>query len=216
MVLDLNMEAYDSSYPQQEITDFEAEAHYYNNRGVDFLNADDMKQAFLYFRKALTLQPKQAFIWGNMGALYLHYDHYPEAEAALLHALELDPYELTAISVLQRLYVKQGNTKLANYYREEAERSRMKNPYYRYYLARKLLDENKPGLALKQIKWSIRRYRMEHRFYFMAAKIYARLGMQIDTERNMRWAAELAKDEKNRLMYQSKMARLREISRQDQ
>ena len=128
MVLGLNMEEYDSSYPQRRITDIEAEAHYYNNRGTDFLNAEDMEQAFLYFRKALALQPGQAFIWGNMGALYLRYGHYQEAEAAFLYALELDPSEITAISNLQRLYVKQGNTKLANSYRQKAERSQYEEP----------------------------------------------------------------------------------------
>ena len=212
MVLGLNMEEYDSSYPQRRITDLEAEAHYYNNRGVDFLNADDVEQAFLHFRKALTLQPAQAFIWGNMGALYLRYNHYQEAEAAFRQALALDSSEITAISNLQRLYVRQGNTNSANYYRREAERSRMKNPYYRYYMARKLLDENQPGPALKHIKWSIRKYRTEHRFHFLAAKIYARLGMIDDAEESLERAAELAEDEKNRLLYQSKITRLREIS----
>lgn len=213
VVLDLNIDEYDSSYPQRRITDCEAEAHYHNNRGVNYLNADDMEQAFLHFRKALTLQPGQAFIWGNMGALYLRNGRYPEAEAAFLHALTLDSSDITAISNLQRLYVRQGNTKLANYYRKEAERSRMKNPYYRYYLAGKLLDENQPDLALKHITWSIRKYRTEHRFHFLAAKIYARLGMSDDAEESLKRAAELTEDDNNRLLYQSKMARLREISR---
>jgi tetratricopeptide (TPR) repeat protein len=212
MVLGLNMEEYDSSYPQRRSTDLEAEAHYHNNRGVDFLNAKDMERAFLHFQKALMLQPGQAFIWGNMGALYLRYDHYQEAEAAFLHALELDSSETTAIGNLQRLYVRQGNTESANYYRRQAERSRMKNPYYRYYLAGKLLDENQPELALKHIKWSIHEYRREHRFHFLAAKIYTRLGLNDDAEESLKRAAELAEDQKSRLLYQSKIARLREIS----
>ena len=213
MVLDLNIEEYDSSYPQWRITDIEAEAHYYNNRGANFLNADDMEQAFLHFRKALALQPEQGFIWGNMGALYLRYGHYREAEAALLRALELDSSEITAISNLQRLYVQQGDAELSEYYKREAERVRMKNPYYRYYLARKLLDDDQPLPALKQIKRSIRSYKTEHRFHFLAAKIYACLGRSDDAEKSLVRAAELAEDEKNRLLYQSKMARLREISK---
>jgi tetratricopeptide (TPR) repeat protein len=212
MVLGLNMEEYDSSFPQRIISDIEAEAHFYNNRGTDYLNANDMKKAFLYFRKALMLQPGQAFLWGNMGVLYLRYGYYKEAEAAFLHALELDSSESTSISNLQRLYVKQGNTQLADYYREEAELSRMKNPYYRYYLARKLLDENKPEPALKQIKWSIREYGKEHRFYYLEAKIYARLGRQDDAEKSLERAAELTENADSRLLYESKISRLREVS----
>ena len=213
MVLGLNMEEYDSSFPQRTIPDIAGEAHYYNNRGTDFLNENDVEQAFIHFKKALTLQPEAAFLWGNMGVLYLRHDHYQEAEAAFLHAIELDPYEVTAISNLQRLYVKQGNSKLADYYSKEAEHSRMKNPYYRYYLAEKLLEDNQPGLALKHIKWAISRYKREHRFYFLAAKIYANLGKSNDAEKSLKRAAELAENENNRLMYESKISKLREISR---
>ena len=109
--------------------------------------------------------------------------------------------------------MKQGNTQLANYYKQEAERSRMKNPYYRYFLARQLLDDNQPDLALKHIKWSIRRYSKEHRFHFLEAKVYARLGKHNDAEESLERATKLTQDEKNRLLYQSKIARLREMSR---
>ena len=215
MILDLDLEEYDSSFPQHRITDTAAEAHYYNNRGAEYLNANDMEQAFLHFQKALTLQPRQAFLWVNMGVLYLRYGHYQEAEAAFLHTLELDSSNLAAITNLQRLYVKQGNTELANYYRQEAERSRMKNPYYRYFLAMQLLDDNQPDLALKHIKWSIRKYSREHRFHFLAAKIYAHLGEHDDAEKSLERAARLTEDEKNRLLYKSKIARLREVSKPD-
>lgn len=215
MILDLDLEEYDSSYPQYSITDVAAEAHYYNNRGVDYLNANDIEQAFLYFRKALALQPRQAFLWVNIGVLYLRYGHYQEAEAAFLNALKLDSSDITVISNLHRLYVKQGNTELANYYRQEAERSRMKNPYYRYYLAQQMLDDNQQDLALKHIKWAIRKYDKEHRFHFLAAKIYARLGKSDDAEKSLERAAKLTENEENRLLYQSKIARLREISKKD-
>ena len=215
MILNLELEEYDSSYPQRIITDVIAKAHYYNNRGTDYLNANDMEKAFLYFRKALTLQPKLAFLWVNLGVLYLRYGHYQEAEAAFLHTLELDSFDITAISNLQRLYVKTGNTELANYFRKEAERSRMKNPYYRYFLANQLLDNNQPDLALKHIRWSIRKYSKEHRFHFLAAKVYARLGKHDDAEKSLERAAKLTEDEKNRLLYQSKIARLRKISKRE-
>jgi len=78
-----------------------------------------------------------------------------------------------------------------------------------------LLDDNQPDLALKHIKWAIRKYGKEHRFHFLAAKIYARLGKRDDVEKSLEQAAKLTEDEKNRLLYQSKIARLREISGQD-
>ena len=215
IILDLDLEEYDFSYPQQKITDIAAEAHYYNNRGTDYLKANDMEQAFLYFKKALTLQPEQAFLWVNMGVLYLRYSHYQEAEAAFLHTLELDSTDITAINNLQSLYVRQGNTKLAEYYREEAERSRLKNPYYLYFLAGKMLDNNQPDSALKYIRRAINRYEREYRFHFLAAKIYARLGKPDDAEESLELATRLTDDEKNRLLYQSKIGRLREISQQD-
>lgn len=215
IILDLDIEEYDSSYPQQKITDIAAEAHYYNNRGADYLKVNDMEQAFLHFRKALELQPEQAFLWVNMGVLYLRYGHYQEGEVALLHTLELDSSNMTAINNLQNHYVRQGNTELAEYYREEAERSRMKNPYYRYFLAGKMLDNNQPDSALKHIKWAIRRYEREYRFHFLAAKIYARLGKHDDAEESLELATRLTEDKENRLLYQSKIARLREISSRD-
>jgi Flp pilus assembly protein TadD len=215
MILNLELEEYDSSYPQHIISDIVAKAHYYNNRGTDYLNANDVENAFLYFRKALTLQPKLAFLWVNLGVLYSRYDHYQEAEAAFLHALELDSSDITAISNLEYLYMKQGNIELANDYRQEAERSRMKNPYYRYFLANQLLDNNQPDLALKHIRWSVRKYSKEHRFHFLAAKVYARLGKHDDAEKSLERAAKLTDDKENRLLYQSKIARLREISKRE-
>jgi Flp pilus assembly protein TadD len=215
MILDLELEEYDSSHRQSRITDIAAKAHYYNNRGMDYLNANDMEQAFLHFRKALTLQPKLAFLWVNLGVLYLRYGHYQEAETAFLHALELDSSDITAISNLQRLYVKQGNTDLADYFRQKAERFRMKNPYYRYFLANQLLDNNQPDLALKHIKWSIHKNSKEHRFHFLAAKVYARLGKHDDAEKSLERAAKLTEDKENRLLYQSEIARLREISKRE-
>jgi Flp pilus assembly protein TadD len=77
-----------------------------------------------------------------------------------------------------------------------------------------LLDDNQPNLALKHIKWAIRKYGKEHRFHFLAAKIYARLGRNDEVEKSLEQAAKLTEDEKNRLLYQSKIARLRELSNQ--
>ena len=211
MILDLELEDYDSSYPQNRITDIAAEAHYYNNLGAEYLNNNDREQAFLYFLKALTLLPERAFLWINMGVLHLRYGHYREAEAALLRALELDSANISAINNLQTLYVKQGNSELASYYKQEAERSRMKNPYYRYFLAKKLMDEDKLDSALKHIKWSIRRYGREHRFHFLEAQIYTHMGKYDDAKESLKRAVKLTADDKNRLLYKSKMARLREI-----
>jgi Tfp pilus assembly protein PilF len=160
-------------------------------------------------------QPGQAFLWVNMGVLYLRHGHYQEAETAFLNTLELDPSIITAINNLQNLYVRQGNTELAEYYRKEAENSRMKNPYYRYFLARKLLDNNQPDLALKHINWAIRKYEREYRFHFLAAKIFARLRKLDDVEKSLELATRLTDEEKNRLLYQSKIGRLREISKQE-
>ena len=213
LLLGLDIEEYDSSYPQYRITDAVAEAHYYNNRGTDYLKINDMENAFLYFKKALMLQPRIRLFYGLIWeSLYLRYGHHKEAEAAFLHALDLDSSELTAISNLQRLYVLQDNSELANYYKQEAERSRMKNPYYRYYLARKQLEDNQPHLALKNIKWAIERNGKEHRFHYLAAKIYARLGRRDDVEESLKQAAHLTENENSRLLYESKIVRLREIS----
>jgi len=68
---------------------------------------------------------------------------------------------------------------------------------------------------LKHIKWAIRKYGKEHRFHFLAAKIYARLGKSDDAEKSLERAAKLTEDGENRLLYQSKIERLREISKQD-
>jgi Flp pilus assembly protein TadD len=214
-ILDLDLEEYDSSYRQHRITDSAVEAHYYNNRGVYYLNVGNMEQAFLHFRKALALQPELDFLWANIGVLYLRNGHYKEAEAALLNTLVLAPSNTTAIYNLQRLYVKQGNTELANYYGQEAERHRMKNPYYRYSLAKHLLKNKQPDLALRHIKSSIRMCRKEHLFHFLAARIYARLGKYDDMEESLERAARLTENEKTRLQYQSKLARLKNIPKQD-
>ncbi|MFC1841349.1 tetratricopeptide repeat protein [Thermodesulfobacteriota bacterium] len=82
-------------------------------------------------------------------------------------------------------------------------------------MARQLLDNNQPDPALKHINWAIRRYEREYRFHFLAAKIYARLGKHDDAEESLELATRLTDDEKNRLLYQSKIGRLREITKKD-
>jgi tetratricopeptide (TPR) repeat protein len=191
-VIDINMEAYDTSYPQRIISDKLAKAQYYNNRAMAYLGDRKYMDALRYQLKALSLQPRESFLWSNLATLYNRSGHRRAAEMAYRVALHENPDDLVAISNAARLYESMGRTKLAASLRERAERSRSRNPYYQYVLALKALGNSNFNLAQKYARKAIRLYPREHRFYFLLGVIYEHEGDHIEADKSWKKAMHLA------------------------
>ena len=177
------------------IKDNEAFAQYFNNLAVEYLQAKDYPQAFLYLRKALATDPESAFTWSNLGVLYRRVDKLSRAETAFLYALELNPKEQVAMSNLARVYVDLGQTEQADYYAGRVKQFRLKNPYYLLALAQRELKAGKYKGALRYLARARSIKPTESALYQLQAEIYTLQGRTRLAARSAPKAAEYG-DEK--------------------
>ena len=209
-VVDFNLAAYDPVYEQRKLSDTEALAQYYSNRGVELMGTGDSRQSFLYLRKALDLLPGDTDLWSNLGALYSRFGHFDEAEQSYRQALLLDEGNLVAISNLERLSRSRGELALADYYAKRARYHRERNPYYLYYLARSAYEEGAYRQAQKQLRRALWKYENDHRFHFLMGLTNYRLGEFEDSKGNFREAFSLAERAETRSAYLHKLEYLRQ------
>ena len=127
-VVDFNLQAYDPVYDQRRLSDTEAFAQYYSNRGLELMQLGSMREAFRYLRKALELKPGNADLWANLGAFYSRNQQFTAAEQSYQQALRLKSSHTIAMSNLERLYRNQQRMELANYYADKARYHRERNP----------------------------------------------------------------------------------------
>lgn len=207
-IIDLNMEDYDLDYPQHRVSDDYAMAQFLNNRAMELLFDKDWQGSFRYLRAALELEPKQAFLWGNLGSLYRRAEHYREAELAFLKSLEMDPRNLLAMSNLSRLYRQLGRESEAETFSAKVVNHRRKNPYYRYYLAQTALDQRQFELAQTHIEAAIGAYDKDHRFYFLAATVSSAQGDMDRAQKYLKRATALTKNPTQKERYSNKLEAL--------
>ncbi|WP_237058000.1 tetratricopeptide repeat protein [Microbulbifer sediminum] len=209
-VVDFNLEAYDPVYDQRRLSDRQAFAQFYSNRGVELMQAGDIESAFLYLRKAIDLQPASADLWSNLGALYSRAGHMNEAEQSYRQTLLLDSGHLVATSNLERLYRADGRTALADDYARRARYHRERNPYYLYQQARYAFESGEYQEARHQLKRALWKHGDDHRFHFLMALTSLRLGDVQDSREHFTQAFLLADNPSTENAYARK---LRAISR---
>jgi Flp pilus assembly protein TadD len=177
-VVDLSVDNYEYHYPQHRLSEQEAAAQHYNNRGAEFLNQGQNDEAMRYFRRALYLDPQAGHIWGNLGTLFRRLGRQQDAEVAYRQALTLNINDQVAISNLSRLYQDQGDTEKARKFKKVADDFRKKNPFWHYTRAKAEYEIGEYDSALKAIWHAIALKKDEYRFYRFASLIYFRQGKQ--------------------------------------
>jgi tetratricopeptide (TPR) repeat protein len=175
VIIDLEMERYRANYRQHEISDTVATAQFYSNRAMEYLDAGNFTDAFLNLRKSIDLNNQQSYVWSNLGVLYSRKKRLHEAELAYLHALELNPDDLTVMSNLSYHYSQAGNKEQALKFSRLAQRYRESNPYYKYNLALSALEQREYEPALQLVLQAIEREKNDVRFYELAATLYEKL-----------------------------------------
>jgi Flp pilus assembly protein TadD len=186
-VVDFNIDDFRASYETREISDDRARAHYFNNMGVEAMQAGDAATAAAYFRKALADNDSEfSPAWTNLGTLYLRLGHPAHAEAAYLQALKVDRDEVVAMSNLASLYERQGDTKRAAVYRKRVVHHRQQNPYYRFQRAREAFGAGDWDAAIRHLKFATRRKPHEASFADLMARCYLGKG---DERAARRWQA---------------------------
>jgi tetratricopeptide (TPR) repeat protein len=192
-VVDFNIDDFRANYETRTISDTRARAHYFNNMGVESMQAGDAATAVAYFRKALADNDRQfSPAWTNLGTLYLRLGHPAHAEAAYLQALRADKDELVAMSNLAGLYERQGDSKRAAAYRRRVVHHRMQNPYYRFQRAREAYGAGDWDVAIGHLKFAVRKKPDEASFFALMARCYLGKGDERAAHRWQSRADELA------------------------
>jgi Flp pilus assembly protein TadD len=204
-VVDFNIDDFKSTYERRDISDQRAFAHFYNNKGVEQLQAGRYAAAFGNLRAALAFDPEFAAGWSNLGSLYNRAGQSAYAEAAYLEALRLEPSMLLAMSNLSRLYETMGDDERAEYYRDQVTWHRNRNPYYRYSLARQAFLDRDYEQAIDHLEFAVRKKKWEDSFYFLMGLSYLQLGDERSARRWLEKAEKIAQDDALKRNYQSKI-----------
>jgi Flp pilus assembly protein TadD len=212
-VVDFNIADFQADYDMRVVSDERALAHFFNNLGAQLMQDGDMTAAFYAIRRAITENDRSfAPAWDSLGTLYRRKGFSYHAEAAFLQALEIDKSDLTAMSNLTSLYDRRGEPKLAARYRNKVTSYRMRNPYYRFQLARAAYHLEDYELAIDHLKFALRKGREEDRFCALLSLVYLKMG---DEEKSRRWMAraeEYAETDQMKGVYSSKIDRLMSAS----
>lgn len=139
------------------ISDLEALALYYSNRGTELLRAGDLPAAIEMLNIAVTLGPKSSQHWINLGVAKRRSGDLRGAEESYLEALELDRGNPTAFHNIIALMRMRGEPDAAGRLLEELSGRKNRNPF--------------TYLALGDLSLGQERYRDAERFYRRALKL---------------------------------------------
>lgn len=212
-VVDFNISDFKSTYDVDTISDRRAIAYFYNNLGVEKMQDGDTVGAVTYFRGAI-VETNRDFspAWTNLGTLYRKYGHFKHAEAAYEQALKADKRDTVAMSNLVRLYEFMGDPQKAEIYQKRVEEHRMRNPYFRFSLAREAFFDRDYETAVKHLKVAIREHKNDDEFYFLLGQCYLMRGDEKEARKWTVRAEEVAATDEARKRYSTKIETLRSAS----
>jgi tetratricopeptide (TPR) repeat protein len=204
--VDFNMEDFSTSFDRRTISDTRALAHYYNNMGVERMQAGETAAALGYFRRALADNDLRfAPAWTNLGILYARNGQPAYAEAAFLEAVKTDRGNHVAMSNLVSLYERQGEMERSAVFRKRVTRHRLRNPYFRYHRARDAFFAGDYDAAISHLKYAIRRRRQEDQFQFLLGLCYLLKGDESAARRWMDRAEKTAASDALKRNYSNKI-----------
>jgi len=204
--VDFNIGDFKTSYEMRKISDTRARAHYYNNLGVERMQKGDTASALACFRSAVADNDRGfSAAWTNLGTLYQRNGRAAHAEACYLQALKASARDLVAMSNLARLYELQGDRGRAAAYQKRVVYHRMRNPYYRYSLAREALASGDLDVAIGHLRYAIRRRPKEDEFCLQLGLAYLQQGDQRAAQRWLARAREVAATDALKRRYSMKI-----------
>lgn len=213
-VVDFNIADFRAEFDTLIISDQRALAHFFNNLGAEFMQHGDMPGAFYAFRRAIVENDRSfAPAWDSLGTLYGRMGLFYHAEASFLQALENDRSDLTAMTNLTALYDRLGEPKLASRYRKKVNSYRMRNPYYRFQLARAAYDLEDYDLAVDHLKYALQKRRTDDRFCALLSLVYLKMGDEKKSRRWMALAEKYADTDEMKSTYSSRIDRIISLSR---
>jgi tetratricopeptide (TPR) repeat protein len=197
-VVDFNIRQYELEQRSRRVDDDYALALFYTNLGAEGLLRGEYPVSLVYFRAAAEAHREMAQLWVNLGVLYAHHGLLEQAEAAYLHALEVDEREQSALANLAVVYADLGELDLAADYRERVQNYRDRNPYYHFAVATLAYDEGRLPDALDALRKALRLKHDEADFHSLRGRVLEAMGRVNDATQSFVRAHEYAEAEKAR------------------
>jgi len=189
LVVDFNDVLPEPDYARRAISDRDATALFYANRSVSLLRDGELRDAFVYLRKSIELDPENPNLWINLGAFYAKQEAYDQALGAYRIALHRDPRSRGAISGLGRTHYLMGDLEEAERYEARARRYRDGNPYYHYAIAQAEYEQAHYDQALSAINTALGLKYRSGRFHFLKGLTEYKLGNLEAAQESFRRAA---------------------------
>ena len=158
------------------VSDSVALAHFYNNKGSEWLQINRLDVAEPQLEEALRLAPDFAPAWCNLGVLRLRLNDRVGAESAFRKAVALDPQLPSAARNLAALCFDNGYFDEADRLFRSAVQNGRKNPYKLYLSALEDLSRGKWRSAEKRLENAIRLAPTHGGFYRALAEVYEAQG----------------------------------------
>jgi tetratricopeptide (TPR) repeat protein len=174
------------------VDDSYAKALFLNNIGADALLENDLPTAYAYMAKAIETQPLLTDSWVNMGVVLGRNEQLDDARIVLQKALQIDPYEYSAMSNLYEVYLEQGDLMAAQEYKSKVDRYRSRNPYYLLHLSNEALELNRYDESISLLERAISKKKNDHLLHFAMAKTQYLSGETIAAEYSLDRARKLA------------------------
>jgi tetratricopeptide (TPR) repeat protein len=197
-IVDFNIRPYRSDRRSRRVNDSYALALFYTNLGAEAMLRDDDAAALVYLREAAGVRTDIAGTWINLGVLYARHGRYEHAEAAYLHALDVDADEPSALTNLSLVYDALGETALAAEYRERVHRYRDRNPYYHFASATVAYEQRQFDDALVSLRKALRLKPDDQQFYQLRGQVETALGKSRDATESFELARSYAAAEEQR------------------
>jgi Flp pilus assembly protein TadD len=185
-------------YNVRRITDRRAEAHFYNNLGVERLAEGEGPEALAYFYKALERDGEFSPTWTNLGVAYREMGEFEAAEGSYLRAIDLGGVEAAPMANLASLYLSYGMVDRAQPYLQKVQDRLRRNPFHHYRLAMNASRAGRQEEALGHLQEAIRRLPRDGEFHAALAEIQLELG-DVDAARlSLEKAVRFTEDEERR------------------
>jgi tetratricopeptide (TPR) repeat protein len=192
----------------QPISDLDALARYYANRGAELLQRGDANAALEMSRTATVVAPNLADGWANMGVALRRSGDLEGAEKAYEAAIDVDADHFVAYHNLSLLYRRRGEKDAAGKLLELLDRRDNRNPFI-------YLDLGDAALQAGQLDEARRFYRRAVRLGDELAEPRAALGLwalrQEDVDKARRWLRRARKLDPEEARTRELEERLRQV-----
>ena len=160
----------------QEIDESDAQALYHNNIAMQALSREEIDEAWLHAVRALQLSPQMSHLWVNLGVIYRRSDQHDAAQMAYLQALEIDPFERSAMNNLMVLSELLGREEEHAYWQSRVDGYRDSNPFYHAWLGDQAAEEGDWRTARRHYEDALDLDPGDARLLFSMGVIYRELG----------------------------------------